>query len=91
MFIKLKVHPGSKEDKIIKKGNDSFEAWVRAPAERGLANCAALGLLGKALGGQGTGMRIVKGSHSSSKIVQLIQYDREAGHIGVDGRRSRRD
>ena len=41
-FYKLKVHPGSKAARILRKGPDAFELWVKAPAERGLANAAAI-------------------------------------------------
>ena len=46
MFIKLKVHPDSKANKLVKKGPDSFELWVKAPAERGLSRRAVAARLG---------------------------------------------
>ena len=49
MFYKLKVHPGSKQDRIVRKGPDAFEIWVKAPAERGLANAAAIRQLAGAI------------------------------------------
>ena len=42
MFYKLRVHPGSRLEKTARKGPDAFELWVKAPAERGLANAAAV-------------------------------------------------
>ena len=72
VFIKLKVHPDSKEDKIIQKGGDCFEVWVRAPAERGLANKAALRLLGRQMEMPPGKLRLVKGAHSRSKIVRAL-------------------
>ncbi|MFH1619608.1 MAG: DUF167 family protein [bacterium] len=70
-FIKLKVHPNSKKDEIVRKTVDSFEIWVRAPAERGLANIAALLLLGKSLTVGPKKLRIVKGSRTPAKIIKV--------------------
>jgi uncharacterized protein YggU (UPF0235/DUF167 family) len=72
MFIKLKVHPDSKTEKIIRKSTDKYEIWVRAPAERGLANSAALNMLAVELKIEVKRLVIVKGSHSPSKIVKIL-------------------
>ena len=71
MFLKLRVHPDSKQSSIKRTAPDAFEVWVKAPAERGLANREALGFLAKALGKPAGNIRIVKGAHSPSKIVQV--------------------
>jgi len=42
MFIKLKVHPGERRDKLVKKAPDAYEIWTKAPPERGLANASAI-------------------------------------------------
>ena len=72
MFYKLKVHPDAKENKISKKGADSFEIWVKAPAERGRANAAALGLLAADIRTDRKRILLVKGAHSPAKIVRII-------------------
>lgn len=72
MLVKLKVHPDSKENKIIQKGGDCFEVWVRAPAERGLANKAALQILGRQMKMPPGKLSLVKGAHSRSKIVRAL-------------------
>ena len=71
MLIKLKVHPDAKESSCLKKSQDSYEIWVRAPAKNGLANQAALRELAQALRQDLRRLRIVKGAHSSHKIVQI--------------------
>jgi len=38
MYIKVKVTPGTKKEKIEKKKENSFVISVREPAERNLAN-----------------------------------------------------
>ncbi len=71
MLIRLKVHPGSKKDAIEKKGDDRYEVWVRAPAAQNRANVATLILLGRALKVPAKSIRIIKGSRSPSKIVEV--------------------
>ena len=72
MFIKLKVHPGSKTEKIIKKAGDAYEIWIKAPPERGLANASALRALALALGVDAKKILIIKGAHSPAKIVKVM-------------------
>jgi uncharacterized protein YggU (UPF0235/DUF167 family) len=72
MFLKLKVHPGARENKLVRKAPDAYEAWVKAPAERGLANDAVLALLAAGLGVPRARLRLVKGATSPSKIVTLL-------------------
>ncbi len=64
MLIKLKVHPDSKQSSIVKKADDAYEVWVKAPAERGLANSAALQALAKALNQDAKRLHIIKGATS---------------------------
>lgn len=71
MLIKLKVHAGSKERKIARNRADAYEVWVKAPAERGLANAEALELLAQALAVEPKKLFIVKGSTSPAKIVKV--------------------
>ncbi|MEK6543696.1 MAG: DUF167 family protein [Elusimicrobiota bacterium] len=73
-FIKLKVHPGSKKDEIVKKAEDSYHVWVRALPERGQANHAALALLASAIGEKQGRLRLVKGALSPAKIVAIPDY-----------------
>ena len=72
MFIKLKVHPDSRRDKIFKKAQDSYEIWTKSPPERGLANAAALRQLSLALGIDVKKIMLIKGATSPAKIVKII-------------------
>lgn len=71
-FIKLKVHADSRKSAVLKKADDAYEIHVRAPAERGLANAEALGLLAQALNCPANRLRLVKGGTSPHKIIQRI-------------------
>lgn len=72
MLIKLKVHPDSKQSIIKKKTDDTYEVWVRAPAERGLANKAAIESLAQDLNQPAKRLLIIKGSRSPNKIVKIF-------------------
>ncbi len=72
MLIKLKVHADSKRNTLLKKAEDAYEVWIKAPAERGLANTAALHLLAKALNQNPGRLHIIKGATSPSKIIKVL-------------------
>lgn len=72
MLLKLKVHPDSKQSVVKKNADDAYEVWVKAPAERGLANSAALRALAKALNQDVGRLHIVKGATSPNKIVKVL-------------------
>ena len=71
-LYRLKVHPGAREDRLERRANGGYELWVRAPAERGQANEAALALLAAELKRPAKSLRLVKGAASPSKIVQTL-------------------
>lgn len=71
MYFKVKAHPGSKKDKIIKKAEDSFEVYVRAKPERGLANKAVIKTLSTRLRIPLGRIRLVKGARSKNKIFEI--------------------
>lgn len=72
MFIKLKVHPGERRDKIMKKAPDAYEVWTKAPPVRGLANASAIRLLSLELGVDARRILLIKGAASPAKIVKLL-------------------
>ena len=71
MFYKLKVHADSKQEKAVRKGPDSFELWVKAPAERGLANISAIRLLAAEIKIEPKNIMLIKGAQSPAKIVKI--------------------
>jgi uncharacterized protein len=72
VFIKLKVHPGERRERVLKKAPDAYEIWTKAPAERGLANASALRLLAAALGKDPGKLLLIKGATSPAKIVKVL-------------------
>ncbi len=69
MYLKLKVIPDSREEKIEKKSDDEWRIWVRVPAENNAANSRVLELIRGEY--PDVSVRIVSGHHSPSKIVSV--------------------
>ncbi len=67
-YIKVKVHAGEKKNKLVEKSADSFEVWVKAPAEQGRANEAVRALLAAHLGLAENKLSLIKGATSPAKI-----------------------
>ena len=72
MYLKVKVHAAAKKNQLLRKGNEAYEIWVRAPAERGQANAAVLALLATALDVPVGRLWIVKGACAPSKIIKIL-------------------
>lgn len=70
-YLKVKVHAGEKKEKLLQKTPDSFEIWVKAPAERGLANAAVRLALAAHFGVAENKLSLVKGAASPAKIFLL--------------------
>ena len=73
MLLKVKVHPSSKRDKVIQKSLDSFEIFVRADPIDGKANEAVLISLSEFLNVSRSRIRLIRGSMSRNKTVELLQ------------------
>lgn len=67
-YIKVKVHAGEKKNRLEQKSSDTFEIWVKAPAEQGRANEAVRAALAEHLGLPENKLSLIKGATSPSKI-----------------------
>lgn len=67
-YLKVKVHAGEKKEKLLRKSADTFEIWVKAPAERGLANAAVRLALAAHFGVAENKLSLIKGATSPAKI-----------------------
>ena len=67
-YLKVKVHAGEKKNKLVQKGPDTFEIWVKAPAEQGRANEAVRTLLAAHLNIAENKLSLIKGATSPAKI-----------------------
>lgn len=67
-YIKVKVHAGEKKNKFVQKAPDTFELWVKAPAEQGRANEAVRTLLAQHFNLPENKLSLIKGATSPAKI-----------------------
>ena len=67
-YLKVKVHADEKKNKLVQKSADSFEIWVKAPAEQGRANEAVRALLAAHLQLPENKLSLIKGATSPAKI-----------------------
>ena len=67
-FIKVKVHAGQKQNRLVQKAPDSFEIWVKAPAEEGRANKTVKAILAAHLGVTENRLCLIKGATSPAKL-----------------------
>ena len=70
-YLKVKVHADEKKEKLIQKSADTFEVWVKAPAERGLVTDVRRAVLGATLGVAENKLSLIKGATSPAKIFLL--------------------
>ena len=71
MFIKVKVFPGSKKNKIVDKSADSFEVHIKEKPERGLATKAVIKILANHFKITSGGIKLIKGARSRNKIFEI--------------------
>lgn len=67
-YLKVKVHADEKKNRLEQKSPDSFEIWVKAPAQEGRANEAVRALLAAHLGIAENKLSLIKGATSPAKI-----------------------
>ena len=67
-YLKVKVHAAEKHNKIVEKSPDTYEVWVKAPAEQGRANEAVRTVLAEHLNIPVTKLSLIKGATSPAKI-----------------------
>ncbi len=72
MYIKVKVTPDAKKEKLTKETDTLYRIQVREPAERNLANDRAREMLAAALGLKKGQVRLVSGHRSPSKVFDVL-------------------
>ena len=72
MLIHVKIHPSSKEDKIVQKNDTSFIVYVKDPAEGNMANRKMVLLVADKFNIIKSKVRIVTGHHQPSKILEIL-------------------
>lgn len=73
MLIKVKVHPESKKNEVVKKSPDSYEVYVRARAELGMANRETILMLSSYFEVPEGKIRLIKGGKKPNKIFDILE------------------
>lgn len=71
MYIRVRVQPGSKKERVAKIGEREFEMTVKEPAERNLANKRVRVLLAEACEKPLGDVRLVSGHRSQTKMFHI--------------------
>lgn len=68
---KIKVKPGSSQEKIVVSENGALMVYLRAKPHDGEANEALMKMLAKHFGVAKTTIRIKRGAKSREKVVEM--------------------
>jgi len=72
-YIKIKLHPKSKKQKVEKISEEKFEIWVKSKAEQNLANMEMLEILAEFLEIERGKLKIISGHHRPSKMIEVLE------------------
>ena len=71
ILLRLQVQPGARHPGILGRHGDALKVAVTAPADRGKANDAVLGLVAEVLGVRRASVELVGGASSRTKRVAV--------------------
>jgi uncharacterized protein (TIGR00251 family) len=71
MKIQVRVKPNSRTEEVSQEG-DSFIAKVKEPPKEGKANQAVIRLLAEHFGVPKNRVRILSGSKSKNKVIEIV-------------------
>lgn len=71
MLIKVKAFPNSKEEKIIKKSENSFDVFIEEEAERNMANKRIIEIIAEYFKVPQHKAKMIKGFKETSKIFDI--------------------
>ncbi len=71
MYIKVRAYPKAKKERFIQKTETEFEAHVKEPAERNLANGRIVELVREHYGVSTGKVRIITGHRSPVKMLSV--------------------
>ncbi len=75
MYIKVKVTPSAKKEKVEKGEGDVFKISVKEPTERNLANRRVLEIIADHFGVLPKEVRIISGHHRPNKLLCVSNTD----------------
>ena len=75
MILQVKIHPNSKENKIIKFNDNILELKIKAPAIEGKANKELIKYLSEIFNIKKSSINIKNGEHSKIKLINIDGLD----------------
>jgi uncharacterized protein len=72
MYVKIKVRPGERREQVTRLAADAFAVSVREKPENNAANRRVCEILAVELGVPLGRLRIVRGHHARSKIIEVL-------------------
>lgn len=75
--IPVRAVPNAKRSAVAGRHGDAFKVRVQAPAVDGKANAALLAFLAGTLGVKGSAVRLVSGTSSRDKVVEIAGLSRD--------------
>lgn len=72
VFIKVKAHPASREEKIIQKSENSFHVHIKAKPRDGAANEATARALSEYFQIPQSKIKLIKGGRKRNKIFEIL-------------------
>ncbi len=73
MFVKVKVSPCAKEERVVKIADGALRVAVREKPENGAANARVRELVAFYFAVPAGKVRMVKGAHQSHKIFKILE------------------
>lgn len=73
MYVKVRVYPGMKKDKVTKLSVNHFEIITKAPAAQNAANNRVREMIADIYCVTERQVRLVSGHHHPSKILEVIK------------------
>ena len=71
MYVRVRVTPSAKQEKIVKKKELEYEISVREKAKLNLANWRVRALIAREFKVSDDAVRIVNGHHSGVKLLRI--------------------
>ncbi len=71
MYIRVRVIPGARKERVIKEDENTFFISVKEPAEQNFANKRIREILAEELGLPLSSIKLLTGHHSSSKMYSV--------------------
>jgi uncharacterized protein YggU (UPF0235/DUF167 family) len=71
MYVKVNVTPGARREYFVERSETIFDAAVKEPAERNMANRRVAELVASYFGVAAGKVRLITGHHSHSKVFDV--------------------